>query len=407
MSSSYPDPSEFEDITYKDYLALYPTVPTKVLKTFFPDMKRHDLSNFIKDNPHSDEYKGRGGPNGLTVKDKKNTDININRLLKEFLESKFGVSEKDFEDGLSRDKIQKIIKHSVAKKSKKELSWISSRYLTKEQNNERKEKGHTLWYTYLATFYPGRTLLNKSNIHPYYFSQNQSQKILIDELLNALEIYYKHHHLKMSNIRQLLEKQSSRSKDDVDGKMWNYFRRSWRHRDTLIDTKDLSIFGLNQHMIKCAMERYLDNLSRGSDEEKSQRACFIKKYNNSKGELFSISLLHELLEIQKCKLKNTYQVLETWSRKKFLDNNPDYSQCCIGCGDNRIVDLHHIQERATHPELTFTKTNIIPICSHVHNMITRKNYKYKQYLDAKTYFIESKDISKIIEWVKEAHKIPD
>lgn len=43
--------------------------------------------------------------------------------------------------------------------------------------------------------------------------------------------------------------------------MWNYFRRIWRHRDTLIDTKDLS---------------------RGSDEEKSQRACFIKKYNNLK-----------------------------------------------------------------------------------------------------------------------------
>ena len=37
----YPEPTS--EMTYRDYLALFPCVPTGVLKKYFPDMKPHDI----------------------------------------------------------------------------------------------------------------------------------------------------------------------------------------------------------------------------------------------------------------------------------------------------------------------------------------------------------------------------
>ena len=136
----------------------------------------------------------------------------------------------------------------------------------------------------------------------------------------------------------------------------------------------------------------------------------LKKYKSQtrskKVQLQYSNILHELLELQECNTDIEIEPIEPWSASKFISMYPNFSRKCIGCGDTRSVDLHHLNERSTNPESTYDENNVIPICSHVHNMITRKSYKYDEYLEAKDKFNQKNDKSTMIEWIKLAHEIP-
>ena len=303
--------------------------------------------------------------------------------------------------------------------SSRKLGWISERYLSDEDNNLRKEKGYTLFYMYLKKFYPGEQLLNLSKFHAYYFYNTRANKINIIELLEALKIYYNNHSSKFKSIRKFLEikylMKDPESLSKINADLWNYFRRSWRlggsiKQEKWINTSEMTSFGLNANMIKQSVEKYLNDLALGNDIDKSKRVYLLKKYKSQtrskKVQLQYSNILHELLELQECNTDIEIEPIEPWSASKFISMHPNFSRKCIGCGDTRSVDLHHINERSTNPESTYDENNVIPICSHVHNMITRKSYKYDEYLEAKDKFNQKNDKSTMIEWIKLAHEIP-
>lgn len=417
-SHEYPKPNN--EMNFRDYLALFPSVPTGKLKEYFPDVKPHDISNFIKNNPHSEEYKNRGSVNGLTKTNIDLTAKNIKNHLRNFFKEELNISDKDFENGLNSEQVKKIsqFRLSTNYSSSKKLGWISERYLSDEDNNLRKEKGYTLFYMYLKKFYPGEQLLNLSKFHAYYFYNTRAIKTNMNELLEAVKIYYVNHSSKFKCIRQFLEikyMKDPESLSKINQDLWNYYRRSWRlggsvKQEKWINTSEITSFGLNANMIKQSVEKYLNDLALGNDIDKSKRVYLLKNYKSQtrckKVKLQYSNILHELLEIQECNIDIGTKHFEPWSTSKFLTIYPQFSRQCIGCGDIRSVDLHHINERSTNPESTYDENNVIPICSHVHNMITRKTYEYDKYLEAKETFNQKNDKSMMIEWVKLAHEVP-
>ena len=417
MEKNYPPPPT--GMTFQDYFSTFPDAPTSILKQYFPDFKPHDISNFIKDHPYSNEFKGRGGPNGLTILDEDKTRDNIVNYLEDFCKEEFNVTRENFEQGLDSKKVKEISKFVISKsKNRERLGWMCHRYLSKEVNKIRKEKGHTLFYTYLCTFYPGKELLDLSHFHPYFFYQTNSSKCNIDDLLEALIIYYENHHHTMLQQKELLKMSNP---DFTTDELWQVFKRSWRRgggtkNKSFMNIKKndgLNDFGLGGNIFKSALDKYLEKLYNGNEEDKKIERYLRKTYTsvikNGKKQLRHTHCVHDLLEKKQCNLSFETEPLEVWSRNKFLGKYPNFSLKCVGCGETRpsCIDLHHIIERHEHPERTYDEDNVIAVCAHVHRMITNKSYKHEEYLEAVNIFNKTKDRSKLDEWISKAHVVPN
>tara|TARA_B100000925_G_C21974980_1_gene459667 strand:- start:256 stop:1545 length:1290 start_codon:yes stop_codon:yes gene_type:complete len=422
MEKNYPPPPT--GMTYHDYLAAFPDIPTAILKKHFPKLKRHDISNFIKDHPYKDEFQNRGGPNGLTILDENKTKDNIVNYLEDFCKKEFNITRENFEQGLDSKKVKEIIKFVISKsENKEELGWMSERYLSKEVNKIRKEKGHTLFYTYLCEFYPGKELLDLSHFHPYFFNQTVATKCNMDDLLEALKIYYENHHNTMLQIKELFKNTKPDpdfTEEDRINDCWQYFKRSWRRGGSKINKSFINMreedglidFGLGANIFKFAVEKYLKKLYDGNEEDKKIERYLRKTYTsvlkNGNQKFNSTHCVHDLLEKKQCNLSFETEPQEAWNRHKFLAKYPNFSLKCVGCGETRYscIDLHHIIERCEHPERTYDEDNVIAVCAHIHRMISNRSYKHQEYLNAVDIFNKTKDRSKLDEWISEAHKIP-
>lgn len=87
------------------------------------------------------------------------------------------------------------------------------------------------------------------------------------------------------------------------------------------------------------------------------------------------SLKEELSKKFEEELGITKRNTEDWSSKKFKKNNPSLQlESCKYCSRSP-VDLHHLLGKSENPDLINSPTNIVPLCTMIHSIITRKHWK--------------------------------
>lgn len=91
------------------------------------------------------------------------------------------------------------------------------------------------------------------------------------------------------------------------------------------------------------------------------------------------------------------QLISEGNKKKFYDDNTwkilskeilerDNNECqeCKKKGkltikqQNKKLDIHHIKELETNPELAYEKNNLITVCVHHHNILDKKTFNIKR-----------------------------
>lgn len=405
----FPKP---DGVTYREYHTMFPNVPTGILKCYFPNLKPHDISNFMKSLPNKDKarFKNRGTLTGLSTNQAPHIiKDNLRNKMKVYLRDELNITEQDVDQGLTSEQAHTLARKKMStnyKQDKKCVAFISARYLDKEVDKKRITKGQTLFYTFLKTFWPGKNTLKRAHLHPIMFQQSKAKSVEMEDLLQALKMYYRYHHPAMQRAERLYTNQKNTSTEQMTEKLWEYWCVQISSKsNNFFTAKALADWGFTNNMFKHVVSSYLEKLHQGSSTDRVLREGLLNRHTESGGRLLYTSVVHELLSFQ---VGQQYvDSAPSWNAKLFKKQNPQLQHRCVGCGDTRAIEWHHIAERAKYPSRTYDSSNVIPICAHVHSMITRKSFQNEEYNIARNCFIDSGDQAEIIKWVKNAHIIPN
>jgi len=255
----------------------------------------------------------------------------IKFLVKDYLNINLDeISGKDF--------LSIFNKHNTEKNLKEE-KWIQ-RYETNinmnllipfDKTSEYTKYSHCLYH-----YYPGKDWMSHNNIDPLMFNHAvRKTEISENRFISLLEKVYLFH---SEEVQEFVGRPRHDEKYITEAKL------------ALVNDPSFFKFSFLKNYISV---KTIDNLDGSFASLKLQLA----------------NLFKDDLESAGCNVKSTY---ETWSKNKFLLENPiDFYKKCM-LTNSRHVDYHHLLPKSNFPQYIYDPNNIVPLNYGFHMWIHRK-----------------------------------
>ena len=307
--------------TWKDFYIAHPWVTPAILRQKYPDIKKHDIDNFIR-KPNVKEVLNKDKWRLGVEQSKPNIFEILKKAWEYYIINELGFSLHD----------EKLPSKLFALTSPKPpWAFLSeSKYLSKLDGYKKwTEKGFTRISFAICNIFPGKEYCHDSGIIPSLFFQTATTNSELQDIVGMVEhIYLKFY--KGIN--------SSSSSEEIENAKRIFIAR---HDESSFFKQDFLLsHGLSVLHFQIAPQKaIIQQLAR--------------KFRLDVG-------LNDSVNTQ------------NWSAEKFKRENPDENfSVCKYC-NRSPVDLHHFLKRSQRPDLVYHPENVVPICTLVHSCISRK-----------------------------------